>query len=342
LKINYDLILTTGNGRLNDTGRQLNLGDWYPFIPVYQSGTGWLTHAAGAAGEYLVYDVADYDVTLTLAQPDGGWVVAASAPEEPLENGWHFSLPQARSFAISLSREYVVAETYVNGVLVRSFSFPEHAAQGEIVMRASADAIALFDELFGHYPHTTLTAVEGDLPDGMEYDGMYFLGESFYRNYDGEPLGYLVSLSAHETAHNWFYGLVGSDPALEPWLDEALCAYSESLFFERYYPDLLDGWWRFRVESFSPSGWVDSTIYDYGSFRPYVNAVYLRGSQFLRDLRKLTGDEPFFNFLWDYVDQNSSRRAGQLSTTKSFFELLSDYTSVDIKALTREYFAFAQ
>lgn len=339
LHISYELILPSGSGLLGYTGRQLNLGDWYPFVPVYMPGAGWLSHAPGSAGESLVYDLADYDVTLTLMQPDEGLIVAASAPEEPIENGWHFTLPNARSFALSLSREYRISQTYVNGVLVRSYSFPEHAGQGETVMRASADALALFDELYGHYPHSALAAVEGDLADGMEYSGMYFLSESFYRNDDGEPLGYLVSLSAHETAHNWFYGLVGNDPALEPWLDEALCTYSESLFFERYYPDQLDSWWRFRVESFSPSGWVDGTIYDHGGFRPYVNAVYLRGARFLDELRNLVGDEPFFAFIWDYIDQTITRGAGHLSTTRLFFAILEEHTELDFKDLVSDYFA---
>lgn len=339
LHLSYNLVLPSGRGLLSYTGRQLNLGDWYPFVPVYLPGAGWLSHAPGSAGESNVYDLADYDITLTLMQPDEGLIVAASAPEEPIENGWHFSLLNARSFALSLSREYRISQTYVNGVLVRSYSFPEHTDQGETVMRASADALALFDEIYGHYPHFTLSAVEGDLTDGMEYSGMYFLSESFYRNDDGEVLGYLVSLSAHEAAHNWFYGLVGNDPALEPWLDEAFCTYSESLFFERYYPDLLDSWWRFRVESFSPSGWVDGTIYDHGGFRPYVNAVYLRGARFLDDLRNRVGDEPFFAFLWDYIDQNASRGAGHLSTTRLFFEILEKHSELDLKDLVGEYFA---
>lgn len=339
IQLSYDLVIPSGDGLLGYTGRQLNLGDWYPFIPVFQSGSGWLSHAPGATGEHLVYDLADYDITLTLSQPDPEWIVAASAPEEPLENGWHFTLLKARSFALSLSREYQVAEAYVNGVLVRSYSFPEHAAQGETVMRASADAIALFDELYGHYPHTSLAAVEGDLPDGMEYAGMFFLSKSFYQNYEGEPVDYLVTLSAHETAHNWFYGLVGNDPALEPWLDEALCTYSEALFFERHHPDLMDSWWRFRVESFSPTGWVDSTIYDHGAFRPYVNAVYLRGALFLQRLREMVGDEPFFAFLWDYVDQNTTQGAGHLSSFRFFFDRLEKHTNQDLKGLVRDFFA---
>ncbi len=88
----------------------------------------------------------------------------------------------------------------------------------------------------------------------MEYDGLYYLGESYYRQYKGEPLSYLVAIAAHETAHQWFYGVVGNDPAIEPWLDEALATYSELLYYQRYFPESANDWWTFRVDAYSPSG----------------------------------------------------------------------------------------
>jgi aminopeptidase N len=95
--------------------------------------------------------------------------------------------------------------------------------------------------------------VEAGFADGMEYDGLYFLGREYFAAYDGTPQNYLTALAAHETAHQWWYGLVGNDQALEPWLDEALCTYSELLFYEAVYPDLVDWWWTFRVNRFQPS-----------------------------------------------------------------------------------------
>ena len=93
------------------------------------------------------------------------------------------------------------------------------------------------------------------------------------------------------------------------------------------------------MESFSPSGWVDGTIYDHGGFRPYVNAVYLRGARFLDELRNLVGDEPFFAFIWDYIDQSITRGAGHLSTTRLFFAILEEHTELDFKDLVSDYFA---
>jgi len=338
LNLRYRLDLPAGKGPLNNTGRQINFGDWYPFLPIYREEGGWLVHPPAAVGEYLVYDLADYDLTLRLANLDPKWVVAASAPAKSQGDGWHYSLPSARSFSFSVSDEYEVSESFVNGTRILSYAFPEHRAQSVVGRDVTADALALFSELYGEYPNATLSVVEADFPDGMEYDGLYFLGESYYRQYKGDPLSYLVAIAAHETAHQWFFGVVGNDPALAPWLDEALATYSELLYYQRYFPEFTAGWWTFRVDAYNPAGWVNDTIYDHGSFRPYVNAVYLRGAEFLRDLRNAIGEEAFFGFLRDYAGQGSEGGPGFLATGELFFDALSEHTDQDISNLVQEYF----
>jgi len=38
---------------------------------------------------------------------------------------------------------------------------------------------------------------------------------------------FLDVITQHETAHQWFYSLVGNDQAHDPWLDEALATWSQ-------------------------------------------------------------------------------------------------------------------
>ena len=54
------------------TERQTNLVDWYPFIPPYIDGQGWLAHQAGYFGEHLVYDQADFDVHIRVEESPPG------------------------------------------------------------------------------------------------------------------------------------------------------------------------------------------------------------------------------------------------------------------------------
>ena len=60
--------------------RQANFVDWYPFVVPYVPGQGWVLHNPWYYGEHLLYDLADFDVTVTFtdgAQPK----IAASGAE---------------------------------------------------------------------------------------------------------------------------------------------------------------------------------------------------------------------------------------------------------------------
>jgi hypothetical protein len=325
------------------TERQTNLVDWYPYLPPYRPGEGWLAHEPGYFGEYLVYDLADYQVQITLAEAVPGLVLTGSAPAIQEGLVTTFDLPAGRAFAWSASPQYQVLTTSVGETVVSSYYFPYHPAAGQAALDATAQALSLYNELLGPYPRPSLSVVEADFLDGMEYSGLYFLSRGFYDLYDGTPRGYLTAIAAHETAHQWWFDQVGNDQALEPWLDEALCTYMERLFYERMEAEtpstggqpLVDWWWYFRVNFYEPTGPVGGTIYDFGSFRAYRDAVYLNGALFLEALRLNMGDEAFFAFLRDYATQMSGHQA----TAEDFFTLLSQYAGSNLDELRDTYFS---
>jgi aminopeptidase N len=175
-----------------------------------------------------------------------------------------------------------------------------------------------------------MTIIESDFPDGMEYDGLFFLNQSYFTYYSGTPSSGLCALSAHETAHQWWYRVVSNNQALEPWMDEALCTYSELLFYEYYHPELVDWWWQYRIDDFNPGGWVDSTIYTTSDYRPYVNAVYLRGVRFLDGLRAEIGKEALLNALHQYAEAFQNNSASSLDLLQKLGpspDLLQQYFS---------------
>ena len=317
------------------TARQTNLVDWYPLIAPYQSGVGWLAHPAGFFGEHQVYAVADFDIAIRLEDARPDLIVAASAPAQEIDGWRHYRMEKARNFVFSVSPEYIVESTRVGQVTVTSYTFTVHASAGETVLKTTADALALYSELFSPYPRTSLSVVEADFLDGMEYDGLYFLSNGFYNLYQGTPGEYLVAIAAHETAHMWWYALVGNDQAFEPWLDEALCTYSELLFYERYYPEAIDWWWAYRIHYYEPRGWVDGSIYNPAGYRVYRDAVYLNGAVFLHELRQAIGPDVFIQFLHAY----SNRYAYQIASANGFFEILTEYNNTDLTTLFNTYFS---
>lgn len=322
--------------------RQVNLVDWYPFIVPYKPGTGWVLHKPWYYGEHLVYDKADFDVTLRFKDPSTGSgqadlpVVAASAPAEPISNGIHYRSDNARDFSLSMGRQFkVVSQQIEDGVTVSSYYLGlENKPAGQAALDATVKAVQTYSELFGPYPHKTLSVVQGDFNDGMEFDGLYFLAKSFYNLYDSTEKNYLVMVAAHETSHQWWFGRVANDQAEEPWLDESLAMYCEKLFYEKNYPGDVKWWWAYRVDFYEPVGSVDTVLYNGGGFTSYTNATYRMGAYFLEDLRKQIGDEAFFAFLKDY----STQMDGKIAAAADFFRILRTHTDQDISGLVGKYF----
>lgn len=309
---------------------QVNLTDWYPFIVPYSN--GWVLHEAWSVGEHLVYDSADFEVILKTNPPD--IVIAASGTAEPNGEWTRYRLPGARTFAFSASDRYRVVDATAGGAVIRAYYYPGYEEQGLAILNAAVRAIGLFENRFAPFPYASLSIIQADLNDGQEFDGLVFLGTKFYNEYNGSARSNLVAIGVHEIAHQWWFGLVGSDQAMEPWLDEALAIYCEEIFYRYIYPNSHDWWWNFRVNYFGPSGYVDSTIYEAPSFRAYVNASYLNGANFLEALNYRMGDDAFFSFLQDYASRYSRGRA----TAYDFFAVARQNTTADISDLISLYF----
>lgn len=312
-------------------------GDWYPVLAPRQD-NGWLTWEYTNVGDPFVSEVGDYDVTITVP-PDVD--VIGSGLLEQEGNRWHFRLDKARSFAFMTSCDYDrVSETSSAGVTVTVWYPPEHSAAGQGVLETTLQSIELLGELYGPYPYDELTLAENGYWGSMEYSAFISLGIPPFNGYTGAPDTLLIALTAHEVAHQWWYGWVGNDQVNEPWLDEALGMYSEYLYYEQYHPELLDWWWSYRI--YKPHvgrpvhlcGPINRTVYDFASTIEYADVIYGRSALFMHDLRQTIGEEALFSFLRDY----GRRFAYQLATGDDFWAVLREHTEADLTLLWEEYF----
>ena len=317
-------------GYFGQTSRQINLGHWLPTVVPRVDGE-WLHHEVVTIGEQIVLDPADWTVTFELVNATDETIVAA--PGELVEQDgdmWTYQHTNGREFGASISHTFRQSTaTAANGVPVDVYSFPDaivpHPESGEWIdsgqyaARVTAESVALYAEKFGPYPHERMVIVQGDFPDGMEFSGFAFVSTDWFTGFTGDPKSYLMLITVHEVAHQWWYDLVGNDQAYDPWLDEALATYSEYIYIEEYYPELTDWWWWFRVNRLNPDGRVSSSVYDFDRIRPYINAVYLRGVLMLDDVRTTLGDEAFYAWLRRYAETN----AGHIADGDDLWNLLT-------------------
>jgi hypothetical protein len=94
------------------------------------------------------------------------------------------------------------------------------------------DAVHYYSLWNGDYPYNHCTAVDGTISagGGMEYPNITVIGSS------GNAF-MLDLVIAHEVGHNWFYGMLGSNERVHPWLDEGLNSFNELRYLRTKYPN---------------------------------------------------------------------------------------------------------
>jgi len=331
LSLDFRRRLAKENGLIGWDDNQIILGDWYAFFPLYQAGNGWLAYPPGKVGENLTYPYADFEIQLDITGGSAYQLAASGIPESD-SSPWNFQFA-GRSFAVALTKENLYPKMS-GAVEVLAYAKSGNTAQGASMADVAAKSIDLYSKLFGEYPHTRFTVVESGLPDGMEFDGLVFLSPGLSPDYTGDGRDYLTAITAHETAHQWWYGRVANDQAMAPWLDESFAAYSELLFYEKYFPSLTDWWWWIRVNRYPSDQCIDQSIYDFNAFRPYINTVYLRGVTMLNALRLQMGGVAFLDSLREIQTAGFER----FTTPDDVFRIFQSHSSQSLSGIWDQYF----
>ncbi|MSP14349.1 MAG: hypothetical protein EXR62_15530 [Chloroflexi bacterium] len=317
------------DGYMGWNDRLMNLGAWYPVLAPFRGESGWEILQRAQVGDPYIAEMANYQVEI---KAPASITLAGSGLVEQRGDTWAFQLKQTRSFAFTASDQYQQASGMAGNIRVTSYFFPEHAQAGRAALETTINALNLYSHLFVPYPYATYAVAEGAA--FVEYGAFHTGRAEWYADYKEGTRNWLTTLTAHEVAHQWWYGLVGNDQAIDPWLDEALATYTERIFYENQAPQDLEWWWGTRIGPGPSQDPVNGTIYTYRDLNSYTNGVYHRGAQFYEEFRKLVGDQTFFAFLKDWAQQEN----GKLATVNAFWELASYYTKEDLTALRRKYF----
>jgi hypothetical protein len=207
-----------------------------------------------------------------------------------------------RDFSFTGAPDYVHRSVQAGSVVIRVWGRPGFPAS--TVLAAAKTALTREATLLGAYPYRTYDVAQTAGGYGMESPGLTWIPTG---------AGNLPYLLAHETGHQWFYGIVGNDQARQPYADEAATD-----FVARYVLGL-------RRASRCSTARLDLTIYRYSS-TCYYEDIYIQGGNFLDDTRRKMGSTAFWAGIRDYLAANRFRIAG----TRTLLDTLDDHTPLDL------------
>ncbi len=309
-----------------------SFGNFYPVL-ARRTAAGWERQEKSALGDLGSDEMSHVRARVEL--PAGARLVSSGTviSDDPAGPGRHAERIAAacvRDFAFVASQEATLAERQVGDVRVRSMFRPSDRKAGEHVLDAAAAALADYEKRFGPYPYPKLDVSEAAIvggAGGVEFSGLATIASMFYRQGAGGGLdalgafaggGQISSMAdsmlefvvAHEVAHQYWHGLVGSDSREHPFADEALAQYSAILYLEdRYGKERAERDGDLNVKANyqmmrllgTPDAPADRAVDQFDSTIAYAGLVYGKAPYYYASLRRALGDEAFFSGLQKYV-----------------------------------------
>ncbi len=287
--------VTLGRGsfdRFGRTGSGSQAYAWFasahPLL-AWQRGVGWHTEPlTDLPAETATSEAMHTDLTVTA--PAADTVIMSGDPGRSVQSGttrrWQASLDSARDVSVAVG-PFRVQDVTVGPTRLRLAAPDESQLQqlGPEFERAVTSLAARF----GPYPFPSLSVAR--LPGvggGIEYPSSILLLDSSRR------------VIVHETAHQWFYALVGDSQALHPWLDEAFASYAEQLVDNDPPP----------AGTLDEPGPVDRPVAAYGTNAAgYFEITYDKGAAALHAARAAAGPAAFDAAIRCYVNANADRIA---------------------------------
>lgn len=296
----------------------IGLNHWHPILAAWDPMTGWGLDPPTAFGDLAFANVALYDVSIT-APPEAmlattGVLIDEAETREGVSR--RYVSGPARQFALVAASGYASISREVGGTTVTASFAPGHEIGGQRLLDHAAEALSIFDDLFGAFPYAELDLVELPLgaATGAEFPHVVVLDPSLF---EADPavlaeIGLTERLVefivAQGVANQWWYGVVGTNPYAHPFLDEAVAEYSAALYVERRYGEqerdrVLDLADRVLYASAvlvggdQPVDQPSDAFLDSGA---YFGMVYAKGALALHALREEIGDEAFLTGLREY------------------------------------------
>ncbi len=205
-----------------------------------------------------------------------------------------FSFPNPLNEITLAAGKYTEFKDSFNGIGIYAYFFSEDAGLAKTYLEYAKKYISLYSGLIAPYPYKRFSVVENFLPTGYSMPSFTLLGQDVLR------LPFIAETAlGHEILHQWFGNSVYVDFKKGNW-SEGLTAYlSDHLYEDRkgngrqYRKNILTDYTNYvhAEKEFPLKDFISRT--DFAS-----KAVgYGKGAMVFHMLKKLVGDEVFFNAL---------------------------------------------
>ena len=344
IKISFTLDIPQIRHRFGHYDNIVNLGNWYPIVSIFEN-NGWRTDPYYSKGDPFFSEVANYKVKLTTPT---GWTVANTGTTNAAIDGeiatTTMTAEKVRDFAIVAGKNLQMSATAYQGVNIRYYYTSDD--RSEYRLGLISDALKTFTSFFGEYPYGQLSVVKTHfMHGGMEYPQLVYVSDTLNESLFDDSI-------IHETAHQWWYGVVGSDEVRHAWLDEGLTEYSATVFYEKNpsygisindrIADAMKGYILFSEIYQAQMAGVSSLnrpLGDYFNTHDYVYHAYVKGELFFDSLRHLVGDTGFFAALSSYYTANMYKNASpedllyafEQTTGKSLEKFFSNWLNGEVE-----------
>lgn len=231
---------------------------------------------------------------------------ASEPPSAPVPRQQHrYIAEDVHDFAFTAWDKYRTIDDVAEGGVKIRCMFPEgydDVARAEIAQVKFG--LGYMGAAYGRYPYGTLTIVHppsgAGEAGGMEYPTLITTGGMWWRGpLDGREI---EIVTIHELAHQWFYGMVGTNENRWPFLDEGLTTYAEADACEAQWPDAsaaevlgfrvgMPSVYRVGALQGTRHMAVQSSAGDYLSGGDYGALVYSRTGTALRTLGNVYGED---------------------------------------------------
>ncbi|GMG98119.1 peptidase [Tepidimicrobium xylanilyticum] len=329
IEFTYNVKLPINIDRFGFGEDVFNFGNWYPIACMHDD-TGWNLDPYYNIGDPFYSNVSNHDVTIKVPK---NIIIGTSGNiiSEKIRGNTKTYVIEGkliRDFAWVASSKFIIEETQVGDTIIRLYAMEDRPSIADYVLEVGKDSIEIFNNLFGQYPYGVYSIVMTQFPSGMEYPGIVFINRDCYTHHQEDTLERII---VHETAHQWWYGVVGNDQIDEAWLDESLATYSEVLYVHHKYGE-EDGEDYFNYtcqmpydygEKYIDSDVVVKSLDEFNSWDDYGILVYAKGAVFLNEIKKEFGIDTLYQILERYYKTYKFK----IATTKDFLNICEKVTN---------------